>query len=143
MRENVSEKHIFHKTCAIYLVALCNGNDLKTKTTDLTIFGRKLSEKSIGIEIDGRPNLKRIYRSTAWVINSHWALLLVLYQITIADIAYAQRINATKDDLELLRTREAYEEELRIIRNLERVEFDETQGLKYYCKLNDLRYFHI
>lgn len=77
------------------------------------------------------------------MINSHWALLLVLYQITIADIAYAQRINATKDDLELLRTREAYEEELRIIRNLERVEFDETQGLKYYCKLNDLRYFHI
>lgn len=48
-----------------------------------------------------------------------------------------------QEDASKIRTIENYIEKLDIVAKSTKVDFNETKGVKYYCQLSDLSYFHI
>lgn len=48
-----------------------------------------------------------------------------------------------QEDASKIRTIEKYNEKLDIVAKSTKVDFNETKGVKYYCQLSDLSYFHI
>lgn len=138
----------------IYLVALCNADDLKSKTTDFNNLWQEIVRdinylETVGIEIDGRPNLKCTLTHLSF--DNLGANLSLGYVASFSSSHFCRHCLRSKnqchttieDNLNLLRTKAIYNEQLRIIQNSEQVKYDETQGLKFYCKLNDLLHFHI
>lgn len=138
----------------IYLVTLCNADDLKSKTTDFNNLWLEIVRdinylETVGVEIDGQPNLKCTLTHLSF--DNLGANLSLGYVASFSSTHFCRHClrpkdqcqTAVDDDLNLLRTKSIYNEQLRIIQNSEKVKFDETQGLKFYCKLNDLLHFHI
>lgn len=151
--QNIPPKYI-SKYNNIYLVALCNADDLKSKTTDFNNLWQEIVRdikylETVGIEIDCRPNLKCTLTHLSF--DNLGANLSLGYVASFSSTYYCRHCVRSKDqcrtaiddDMDLLRTKSMYYQQLRIIQNSEKVKYDETQGLKFYCKLNDLSHFHI
>lgn len=49
----------------------------------------------------------------------------------------------TRLDASRLRSKENYKHQIEIVNESEKVDYNETKGVKYYCKLSDLHYFHV
>lgn len=151
--QNLPPKYL-SKENNIYLVALCNANDLKSKTTDFNNLWQEIVRdiqylETVGVEIDGQPNLKCTLTHLSFDnLGAHQALG---YVESFSSNYYCRHCVLSKDQCQrtieedplLLRTKTIYNEQLRIIENSEKVKYDETQGIKFYCKLNDLWEFHI
>lgn len=151
--QNLPAKYL-SKVDNIYLVALCNANDLKSKTTDFNNLWQKIvfdlkHLEEIGIEIDRRPNLKGTVTHLSFDnLGANFALGFVSSFVATNFCRHCIRPKdecrtAVTDDLTFLRTKELYDMHWQIIQNSEKVDYENTKGMKYYCKLNELSHFHI
>lgn len=138
----------------IFLVCLCNADDLKTKKTDinniweLVVREIKFLEET-GIVLDNGFNLKATLISLcADNLGANMSLCLAegfrakyFCRICTMSIDECQRI--TEDDLQKYRYKTHYEQMLNIVRESEKVDLKQTFGVKRYCALNDLSQYHI
>lgn len=151
--QNIPPKYL-SKYNNIYLVALCNADDLKSKTTDFNNLWQEIVRdinylETVGVEIDGRPNLKCTLTHLSF--DNLGANLSLGYVACFSSSHFCRHCLRSKDqcqiaiedDSDLIRTKFIYNEQLRIVQNSEKVKYDETKGVKFYCKLNDLLHFHI
>lgn len=137
----------------IHLIAVCNADDLKSRTTDFNnlwqriVFELKHLER-YGIEIAGR-NLKGTLTHLSF--DNLGANTSLGFVSSFSSLHYCRHCicsrnecrEQTKEDSSKLRTKNMYDDQLKIINESEKVIYTETKGLKYYCKLNDLEHFHI
>lgn len=168
----LGSKSNLHKVCAVYfvirnipprfnsklknifLVCVCNAEDLKTKKTDINNIWEivvdeiKFLEKN-GIMLDNGHVLKGTLVSyAADNLGAHIALCLAesfraIYFCRTCTVSRDESEMIFKDDLEKYRDESHYERMLEVINNSEKVDFKETFGIKRYCALNDLNHFHI
>lgn len=50
---------------------------------------------------------------------------------------------ATVENLSKFRTRDSYDRQIGIVQDSEKVDYNVTKGVKYYCELSNLKYFHV
>lgn len=138
----------------IFLVCLCNVDDLKTKKTDINnIWEMIVSEikflEENGIVLDNGMVLKgTLVNVTADNLGANNALCLTEsfrshYYCRVCTMKSDECKNATSDDLNKYRNKSHYEKMLQIVRDSEIVNLKETCGIKRYCVLDDLKYFSI
>lgn len=65
------------------------------------------------------------------------------YCCRICEMEKTESRKACKEDLSLYRTKESYSQHLEIISKSEKVDYKQTKGIKRYCVLNNLKYFHM
>lgn len=138
----------------VYLLCLCNTDDLKTRQTDLNNIWKLIVDEIKYLETEG------IF--TADGRNVKGTLVHAIFDNLGANVAlgYAGSFSSTKfcrfclssktqcqsitsESDCVMRTIENYEESLKIIDESERVNYDETNGVKFYCVLSDLNCYHI
>lgn len=150
---NLPTRHL-SKLNNIYLVALCNANDLKSKTTDFNnlwqqiVFDLKHLEQ-IGIDIDGYGKLKGTLTHLSF--DNLGANFSLGFSACFISSHYCRHCMRTKEECQTLsiddgqckRTKIEYAKQIEIVEASEKVDYKETKGVKIYCKLNDLSYFHI
>lgn len=167
----LSSKSGLHKVCAVYftianipvkfksklnnifLLCLCNSDDLKTEKTDINnIWEMIVSElkylEESGIVLDDGQVLKgTLIRLVGDNLGLNGSLCMnesfrSTYFCRICKLSNKTCQQETMDNLNAYRDELHYNEMLDIIQNSEKVEFKETCGIKRYCVLNDLKYFH-
>lgn len=161
-----------HKVCAVYftvlnmpseflsklsnihLVCLCTADDLKTRQTDFNDIWRLIVSDMKSLEIDGLEiddNL--VVRGTV----SHLSADNLGNNVSQGFSAgfnveyYCRCCLSSKDECQLVfrddprkhRTRDTYAKHIEIVESLEKIDYKETKGVKFYCALNDLQFFHI
>lgn len=150
---NLPTRHL-SKLNNIYIVALCNANDLKSKTTDFNdlwqriIFDLKHLEQ-VGIDVEGYGKLKGTLTHLSF--DNLGANFSLGFPACFVSSHYCRYCMRSKDDCQTLcsddghykRTKNDYAKQIKIVELSEKVDFNETKGVKMYCKLNDLDYFHI
>lgn len=138
----------------IYLVALCNVDDLKSKTTDFNNLWQPIVNElsfleKVGIDVKKGTNLKGTLTNLSF--DNLGANSSLGYVSCFRANYFCRYCTATREEtqamarenIEKIRTKSEYENHLKIIAQSETVKYDETKGIKYYCKLNDLKDFHI
>lgn len=131
----------------VYLVALCNANDMKTRQTDFNnIWAPIVSDirhlETVGITLENGTNIKgtisflsfdnlggNVSMGLAGGFNCH-------YYCRFCECSFCEI-------KEKLRTKENYARQIEIVKNSTKVDYKETIGIKCYCVLNDLSYFNI
>lgn len=138
----------------IFLVCLCNVDDIKTKKTDvnniweLIVDELKFLEET-GIELcDGTVLKGTLVSIAADNLAANLALCMTEsfrahYFCRICTLNSDECQEKFAEDLEKYRNSAQYEEMLEIISNSETVDFKETYGIKRNCVLNNLNYFDI
>lgn len=137
----------------IYLVAICNAGDLNSRTTDFNnVWQRIVFEiqhlEKLGIEVAGH-NIKGTL--TQLSSDNLGANICLGFVSSFSSSHYCRHCIGSKNECReqtvevtsQLRTKSMYNDQLKIIQDSEKVNYHETKGLKYYCILNDLQYFHI
>lgn len=138
----------------IYLVALCNADDLKTKTTDFNnILELIVSEvkylEETGITLDDGRQLKgTIINLMADNMGFNLALALAGHSAShfcrICELPKESCQQATAEILLTYRSSQSYQRQLDIIDNSDgKFSFKDTCGVVRYCKLNDLSHYNI
>lgn len=151
--QNIPIKYL-SKCKYVFLVALCNSDDVKMKHTDFNniwypIVNELKELESNGFAIPGKPNLKGTLTQLAFDnLGANTASGFVgsfssNYFCRFCEMSKAECKQSSSENPNKLRTIEGYEKQVRIISESTKVIFDETKGAKYYCLLNDLDYFHI
>lgn len=137
----------------IYLVCLVNSNDLKTKQTDFNNIWEAVVKdikylETNGIEIDGF-NVKGalVYLSFDNLGGNNCLGLVESFQAffycRICQMPKELCQHAVEENPKMLRNRNDYKEQLKIIEASESVNYSQTKGIKRLCVLNKLDYFHI
>lgn len=168
----LSSKNNLHKLCAVYLVirniphrfnsklnniflvCLCNVDDLKTKKTDInniweTIVDEIKFLEDTGIKLSNGRYLKgTLVCLAADNLGANVALCLSesfrsFHYCIICTLNSGECKKTFEDDLRKYRNSSHYEKMLEIVENSESVDYKETCGVKRYCALNDLKYFDI
>lgn len=169
--ESLGSKSNRHKICAVYfsidnlpvkflskcksvfLVALCNSDEPNMKYTDFNdIWYPMVNEikelETKGIEVIGRPKklLGTLTKASFDNLGANYALGYVksfsstfFCRHCVSDAART----SVKEDPTQIRTIEMYEKQIDIVDESTKVDFSETKGVKSYCILSDLKYFHI
>lgn len=138
----------------IYLICLCNGNDLKTKHTDFNNLWQIIVKEikyleEFGIDVNDNLNVKG-------------SLVYVSFDNLGANqsLGFAEGFNANyycrmcicskqecqklcRENQSKIRSKENYAEHLAEIETSTNVDLMKTRGVKRYCALNDLKFFHI
>lgn len=138
----------------IYLIALCNPDDLKTKTTDFNnILELIVSEikylEETGITLDDGRQLKgTLINLMADNMGYNLALSIAGHSAShfcrVCELPKETCQQATTEILSTYRTNESYQRHLDFISNSDgKFQFKDTHGVVRYCKLNDLNYFNI
>lgn len=150
---NLPTRHL-SKLNNIYIVALCNANDLKSKTTDFNnlwqqiVFDLKYLEQ-FGIDVIGHGKLKGTLTHLSF--DNLGANFSLGFPACFVSSHYCRHCMRSKDECQTIcsddghckRSKNDYAKQLKIVEQSEKVDFNETKGVKMYCKLNDLDYFHI
>lgn len=149
---NVPPKYL-SKLNNIYLICLCNSDDIKSKQTDFNnIWELIVDEISVletdGIVIDGK-TLRGTLVQTAF--DNLGANVSLGFSASFSSHKFCRHCISSKSECQrflsesdcTLRTVESYQNSLRIIDESESVNLNETDGVKYYCVLSDLNYYHI
>lgn len=138
----------------IYPVVICNADDLKSKTTDFNnlwdpiVRDLKFLEK-VGIKFDDGTMMKGTLTHLSFDnLGANQALGFVSCFIASH---FCRFCLCSRDECQLMttenptkiRTKESYASQLKTVENSEKVKYDETKGVKYYCKLSELDFFHI
>lgn len=168
----LSSKSNLHKVCAVYfvirniphrfnsklnnifLVCLCNVDDLKTKKTDINNIWEMIVDEvkfleETGITLSNGKVLKGTLVSLAADnLGANIALCLSesfrsFHFCRICTLNSEECKSTFTDDLSKYRCNSHYEKMLEIVSNSETVDLKETCGIKRYCVLNDLKYFNI
>jgi hypothetical protein len=161
-----------HKTCAVYftlknmppkylcklsnifVVILCNANDLKSKTTDFNdIWSLVVEDLSIleneGIDIgDGKRLRGTLIYASFDNLGANTSLGLAegfnaSHYCKLCNSSKLECQTATTDDLSVHRTKQEYQQQLEIIELSDKVDYKQTFGIKRYCQLNDLKFYHM
>lgn len=168
----LGSKSGLHKVCGIYfvvnnmpkgynsklqnivLVALCNTDDLDTPSTDInSIWAMIVSEikylEDVGIDIGNGIRIKgTIINLTADNLGANAAFCLTKgfrshNYCRICLLTKNQCEQAIVDDPSKYRDVSHYQQILKLIDECSIKQPAETYGIKQYCVLNDLKYFHI
>lgn len=151
--KNVPQKYR-SKTQNIYPVLLCNSDDLKTPFTDINDVLRPIARDLMLLEKEGIPiDSDTILRGTLVNLSfdnlgGNTCLSMVGGFRSLAPICRVcecPRSEITKlcvEDETKIRNRMKYESYLQTIERSDTVDVMETRGIKRYCVLNDLKYFH-
>lgn len=147
-------RRFLSKVRNIYPICLSNSDDLKTKHTDFNnIWYPIVNEiehlETTGITIDGNINLKGTLTQVAF--DNLGANTSLGFVGSFSASHYCRHCESSKNECEImceenidtLRSKESYNKQIEIVDNSVKVEYDQTKGVKYYCKLSDLNYFHI
>lgn len=138
----------------IYLICLCNSNDLKTKQTDFnniwTLIVNDISHlENVGIDIGNNVNIKGTIAYLSFDnLGGNTSLGLVesfqsYFYCRICELPKDKCQLLTKEDPKILRNRNSYNAQLAIVDMSEKVNYSQTKGIKRLCVLNDLKYFHM
>lgn len=138
----------------IYLVGLITTDDLKTKETEFNDIWRIVVNElnhleTSGIHVDSIGNLRGAL--VACIFDNAGAATALgfvesfntKYSCRICEIEMDERQVACKENKSLYRSKDKYAEAVAIIENSENVDYIATKGVKRYCVLNDLSYYHI
>lgn len=138
----------------IYLVALCNADDLKTKFTDFNdiwrIVVKDLSALENGIDVGGGLTITgTLVNIVADNLGANIALGFVANfskakfycRFCECDIIECKAVHV--DIPSKRRTKQRYNNQIITIANSESVDSKDAQGVQRYCELNNLKYFHM
>lgn len=166
----LSSKATLHKICAvyfvirnmprlsnlknIYLICLCNSNDIKTPETDFNnlwklIVNEMKHIEEFGIDINNNLNVKGTLVNLSFDnLGANQSLgyaeaFNAIYYCRICECSKYECRELYKENINKLRTRENYSMRLTEVENSTDVEYVKTCGVKRYCVLNDLKYFNI
>lgn len=137
----------------IYLICLCNSNDIKTKETDFNNIWNLIVKdirylENVGINIDNNINIKGTLTYISFDnLGANTSLGLVesfrsFFYCRICELPREKCEHFTKEDPKMLRNRQKYVEQMSIVEASENVNYSQTKGIKRYCVLNELKYFH-
>lgn len=139
----------------IFLIALCNVDDLKSKTTDfnnileLVVSEAKHLEETGIILDDGQQLRGTIVNLMADNLGYNLALSLAGHSAShfcrICELPKETCQQTTTEILSAYRSNESYQRHLNVISNSngKKINLKDTHGVVRYCKLNDLNYFSI
>lgn len=138
----------------IYLVCLCNGDDLKTKSTDCNNIWRPIVRdiaylEEVGITVGDNQNIKGTLTNLSFDnLEANTALgfagsFSASYYCRFCMLSKTECQTTTVDDAQQHRSKSDYQNQLQTVQNSEKVNFSETKGVKYHCVLNELRYFNV
>lgn len=137
----------------IYLICLCNSEDLKSKQTDFNNIWQLIVDEIKILETDGivvnGQRLRGTLVQTAF--DNLGANVSLGFSGSFTSNKYCRHCLSSKSECQLsitesdcvLRTVENYENSLKIVEESENVNLNETDGVKYYCVLSNLQYYHI
>lgn len=147
-------KRFLSKVRNIYLICLCNADDLKTKHTDFNNIWQMIVHEinyleTTGIDIGKNTNLKGTITQLAFDnLGANTSLGFVGSFRSSHYCRHCESSNVEcevmcKENIDTLRSVEKYNEQIKIVDASEKVMYDQTKGVKYYCKLSNLNFFHI
>lgn len=150
---NIPQKY-HSKLENIYLLLLCNTDDLKTKYTDVNDILRPIVRdlkylEDVGLNVStGVPLRGTLVQLCHDNLGGNITLSMVesfrtlssFCRICICNQEESKRLSIEMP--EKLRNKQMYESQIEIARNSEKVNFMETGGIKRSSKLEDLKYFH-
>lgn len=136
----------------IHLICLCNSDDLKTRYTDFNDVWRlivhEISQLEKGIVINGVKIRGTIANLCFDNLGANSSLGFVesfnstnMCRICLCD--KPQWKTLCTEDSSKLRSKQNYEEALKIIADSHDVDYKLTKGVKMHCELNELTYFDI
>lgn len=142
------------KTDNIFLIALCFTDDLKSHETDFNDIWRLIVNdikylETIGIDVSDELNIKGTLVSCVFDnLGARTALGFVesfntSFYCYICEMPRNECQSSTKANPSYERNMEKYNKHLNIIAESAEVDYSKTKGVKRYCALNDLNYFHI
>lgn len=151
--QNLPERFL-SKVRNIYLICLWNADDLKTKHTDFNNIWQMIVHEinyleTRGIDIDENINLKGTITQLAFDnLGANTSLGFVGSFRSSHYCRHCESSNVEceamcEENIDTLRSVEKYNEQIKIVDASEKVKYDQTKGVKYYCKLSNLNYFHI
>lgn len=137
----------------IYLICLCNSNDFKTKETDFNNIWSMILEdisflENVGIDIGNDITVKGALTYLSYDnLGGNSSLGLVesfqaFFYCRICELPKEKCESFTKEDPKLIRNKKSYMEQLAIVEASEKVNYSQTKGVKWFCVLNELKYFH-
>lgn len=150
---NMPNKYL-SKLKNIYLICLCTSDDLKSEQTDFNNLWSMISNEikileNVGINIGNNINIKGTLAYLSFDnLGANVSLGLAegfntAYYCRICEAPKHECSHMCKENALVIRNKINYAQQLNIIASSEKVNYDETKGIKRYCALNDLKYFHI
>lgn len=138
----------------IYLVALCNTTDLKTPSTDFNNIWRCVVEDINLLSTDGLKVSESLmlFGSLSTVCADNAGANSTLgFAESFAAAHYCRICELSKDECQstcqevptALRTIEKYDEHLQALKEMTKVNYVLTKGIKRDCALNSLKHFHV
>lgn len=144
------------KLSNIFLVALFNSDDIKSKETDFNDIWRPIVEELKVLESDGidvAENLNLKGTLIALVADNAGANSSLGFVESFNSNYYCRKCELVKAKCQItckevpteIRTMKRYKKHLSVIEKSTKkiTDFSETKGIKRYCVLNDLKYFDI
>lgn len=151
--QNLPHKYL-SKLDNIYLVCLCNANDLKSKHTDpnniwqivVNELGRLETD---GIDVEGYGKLRGSLSVTAF--DNLGANVGLGFVQSFSSDYYCRHCETHKNICNeltnasacILRTKQSYDRSIQFISDSTVVNYKQTKGVRFYCALSKLKYFHI
>lgn len=150
---NISTKYL-SKLDNIYLACVCFTDDLKSEETDFNDIWRLVVRdmhnlETFGVQVFDEVNIKGTLISLCFDnLGAHTALGFAESSNTSNYCIFCEMPKdvcqkATRLVPEYTRTLANYSKQLDIIANSSEVNYSETKGIKRYCALNELQYFHM
>lgn len=137
----------------IYLIALCNTDDLKTEQTDFNNIWKRVIEdikvlENRGLDITANLNLRgAITNICADNAGANTCLgfaesFSASYFCRICELPKASCQSCCVEQKDDLRTVQKYDECIKTLENLTKADYFQTKGIRMKCSLNELNYFH-
>lgn len=152
-------KSYLSKRKFVFPVVICNSDEVKMKHTDFNNIWYPIVNEIKELESQGIPvmnfrtNVETDQKGTIaqFCSDNLGANVSLGFTGSFQCDSYCRHCECsktecermTREDRSRLRTIETYEKQLDVIANSSIVNFKETKGVKYYCILSDLKYFHI
>lgn len=137
----------------IFLVCLCNSDDIKSKWTDFNNIWRLIVEEISVLETDGIAVNGKQLRGTLvqTAFDNLGANVSLGFSGSFSSHKYCRHCLTSKKNCKrftsesqcTLRTVESYQHSLQKVDESEKVNLNETHGVKYYCELSSLHHYHI
>lgn len=142
------------KLSHIYLVALCNTDDLKTSLTDFNNIWRRVREDIEILETEGlqinehlilRGSLTNVCADNAGANSSlgFAESFSANYFCRICELSKKACQSSCIEQRDELRTIQKYDTCLEVLKNLTKVDYIQTKGIRMKCSLNALDNFHV
>lgn len=137
-----------------YLLALVNANDVRSMYTDFNNIWRPILNdikhlEEIGIDIGMEKQLRGTISNVvldnlgANITLGFAASFSSLYYCRICECDKNECKSAISENLSKYRTIDTYNQQINIVQQSEKVVYSETKGIKFYCQLSNLKYFHV